>query len=92
MRALLWSKAAVKASFSNEVEWWTNPSGCLFSEAPTNSSLDPCPVFHVSGPVSCNEFIGVDIAAVKAALEVLKLVGFELLCVLAQVAVGCHAD
>ncbi|KAK8648578.1 hypothetical protein V6N13_129327 [Hibiscus sabdariffa] len=75
-----------------------NPFDCLFSEAPTNSSLDLCPVFRVSdvkfgnknacgralfskdgtikamfsGPVSCNEYIGVDIAVVKAALEVFK--------------------
>ncbi|KAK8661902.1 hypothetical protein V6N13_091490 [Hibiscus sabdariffa] len=32
IRALMWSKVAVEASFTNEVEWWTNPTGCLSSE------------------------------------------------------------
>ncbi|KAK8707974.1 hypothetical protein V6N13_059023 [Hibiscus sabdariffa] len=95
---LMWSKVFVKASSSNEVEWWINPSSCLLSKIPNYSPFDLCLVFRVSGvkfgnkaacggalflkdgtikamfsrPATCNEFIGVDISAVKVALEVLK--------------------
>ncbi|KAL4388377.1 hypothetical protein GQ457_09G025350 [Hibiscus cannabinus] len=45
----MWSKVAVKASFTNEVEWWTNPAGCLSSVVSSYPLLDSCPAFRVSG-------------------------------------------
>ncbi|KAK8693970.1 hypothetical protein V6N13_071536 [Hibiscus sabdariffa] len=49
LRALMWIKVDVKASFSNELEWWINPSGCLFSVVSNYSPHDFCPVFRVNG-------------------------------------------
>ncbi|KAK8643807.1 hypothetical protein V6N13_013084 [Hibiscus sabdariffa] len=38
----MWSKVTVKASFTNEVEWWTNPAGCLRSVVSSYPLLDSC--------------------------------------------------
>ncbi|KAK8705577.1 hypothetical protein V6N13_049175 [Hibiscus sabdariffa] len=37
----------MKGSLNNEINWWTNPTDCLFALVSTKSFQDSCPVFCV---------------------------------------------